>query len=126
VCAVALRDCWSAAGACRYAAGRREVEYHVIDAFAGTGPAGGRPMTATVFKLCAFVAGALPAGIAGRVVVQGLELRLGLLQRRAVARSWSHPGSWDCTVRHQRCVTDVQVATVRRLNQACTKAPNVC
>jgi hypothetical protein len=56
----------------------------------------------------------------------GLGLGLGLLQRPAVARSWSHPGSWDCTVKHKRCVTEIQVATVRRSKQACTKAPSVC
>jgi hypothetical protein len=39
----------------------------------------------------------------------GFGLGLGLLQRPAVARSWSHPGSWDCTVKHQRCVTEIQV-----------------
>jgi hypothetical protein len=29
----------------------------------------------------------------------GLGLGLGLLQRPAVARSWSHPGSWDFAVK---------------------------
>jgi hypothetical protein len=56
----------------------------------------------------------------------GLGLGLGLLQRPAVARSWSHPGSCDRTVKNQRCVTEVQVATVRRSKQAWTKAPNAC
>jgi hypothetical protein len=48
------------------------------------------------------------------VRVRGLGLGLVLLQRPAVARSWSHPGSWDFAVQHQRCVTETQVATVRR------------
>jgi hypothetical protein len=48
------------------------------------------------------------AGPRCQASAQGLGLGLGLLQRPAVARSWSHPGSWDCTVKHQRCVTETQ------------------
>jgi hypothetical protein len=38
-----------------------------------------------------------------------MGLGLGLLQDPAVARSWSHPGSWDVALWQSRCVTGTQV-----------------